>query len=165
MKIKKEIHWFSWDDAGGTGVAVFGTEAEQLARMRQAVRDSNWPELAEEMDRVQEGDDWSDLWEQFTEPQQYNNCYYNHGCDTVEIEITAADLKEHPYAVALRSIADGSDHTGRWLDADGCCPAENEDDPEFNHGPGYTWTEYNEEEQAEWLESIPVIARDALATP
>lgn len=56
----------------------------------------------------------------------------------------------------LESIRDGSDHTGRWLDADG---TECEEDDE-----GARWEEFSEEEQAAWLESVAAEAAQALQT-
>ncbi|MEY5098694.1 MAG: hypothetical protein RJA36_1413 [Pseudomonadota bacterium] len=56
---------------------------------------------------------------------------------------------------ALQEIADGSDHTGRWLDADG---SECEEGDE-----GARWEEFTAEEQSAWLDSVAEIARRAIA--
>ena len=90
MKITKEIFWFTSDDHGGMVTRLFLSQDAMWAAMREVVRATGWTELAEEMDKVAADDDWSELWEQFTEEQQYDQNYFNHGSDTIEIEIPHA---------------------------------------------------------------------------
>lgn len=101
MKIKKEIHWLVIDNQDGNRAEMFTTEAEQRKRIQELMKDAGWPELAEEMGKMKDGDDWSDLWEQFAEDQSGDCNYFNHGCDTVEIELTADDVKNYHYEIAL----------------------------------------------------------------
>lgn len=56
---------------------------------------------------------------------------------------------------ALQAILDGSDHTGRWLDPDGDECAEDDE--------GAYWCEFDENEQAAWLETVTSLAEEAIA--
>lgn len=57
-------------------------------------------------------------------------------------------------AQALRTIINGGEDSGRWLDASGTECSQDDD--------GAQWREYTEEEQQSWLESCAAIARKAL---
>ena len=88
MEIQKEVHWFMFEDDSGFGVLLFTSEKAMWARMKQTVRDADYKELAEEMDKLPEGDAFDDLWEQFICEEQYRYNYYNYGMEVIAFETT-----------------------------------------------------------------------------